>query len=54
MISGVTIQVAAAKSTTTPSVRPVFWTTESIVIRPWSTGAVTWPGAPVPHWEGSV
>ena len=28
----------------------VFWTTESTVIRPWST----WPGVPVPQVEGSV
>ena len=33
-MSGVRIQVAKAATITTPSVMAVFWTTESIVIRP--------------------
>ncbi len=51
---GVMTQVAIAVTITTASERPVFWTTESIVIGPVETGAcVGVPGVPVPHVEGS-
>ena len=46
--------VTAAVRTTTPRVRPVFCTTESMVIRPWSTWMPGPPGVPVPHCEGSL
>ncbi len=53
----VSSQVSAATTTTVPSVMPVFCTTESIVIGPWSSGV--WvagvpgePGAPTDHVEG--
>ncbi len=54
VISGVRIHVASAATITTASEMPVFWTTESIVIRPWSVVWVGVPGVPVPHVLGSV
>ena len=47
VISGVRIHVASAVTITTASEMPVFWTTESIVIRPWSVvGEFRRAGAP--------
>ena len=50
MTSPMKIHVAAAKAITTNSARPVFWTTESIVIR---SADRSWVGVPVPQVEGS-
>ena len=52
-MSPVRNQVAAAAITTVPKVMPVFCTTESMLIRPWSTWPGV-PGVPVPHVDGSL
>jgi hypothetical protein len=50
--SGITVHVSAATTTTRPRVMAVRITTESTVIRSWSTAGP--PGVPVCHVEGSV